>query len=151
MSSSCSPPPGAPTHSRPCPVSGFPGKPVDWLTVAALTSGPVPSKQAFWVCHDPACPTVYFSEGANVISAQELRTEPGFKNGTTGLICYCFLYRREDIAREIAARGTTTVFEAIQQEVKAGNCACQVRNPSGGCCLGEVRRAIVEVVRNATQ
>ena len=143
----------SPLRSRPCPVNGFPGSPVGWLTVAALTSGPVPAKQDFWLCRDPACPAVYFSE-SDAISAQELRTEPGFKNGTSGWLCYCFLYGREDIAREIAARGTTTVFEVIQREVKAGNCACQVRNPSGGCCLGDVRQAIEqaieEVARNAT-
>lgn len=144
-SSTPSAPPGTPLRSRPCPVNGFPGKPVDWLTVAALTSGPVPSKQEYWLCRDAACPAVYFSDGASVITAQELRTEPGFKNGTTGLICYCFLYRREDIAREIAARDTPTAFEIIQREVKAGHCACQVRNPSGGCCLGEVRQAVEEI------
>jgi hypothetical protein len=25
--------------------------------------------------------------------------------------------------------------------VKAGNCACEVKNPSGKCCLGDVMRA----------
>lgn len=78
MNSSCSSAPespaGADLRSRPCPVNGFPGKPVGWLTVAALTSGPVPSKQAFWLCRDPACPAVYFSVDASVISAQEFRT-----------------------------------------------------------------------------
>jgi hypothetical protein len=150
----CSSPPSAPPRahlrSRPCPANGFPGKPVGWLTVAALTAGPVPAKQELWLCRDPACPVVYFSEGGGVISVQELRTEPGFKNCTTGLLCYCFLYRREDIVREIAANGTTMAFEVIRREVKAGNCACQVRNPSGGCCLSDVRQAIEEVTRNAT-
>lgn len=154
MKPSCSATPESPSgavlHRRPCPVNAFPGKPVSWLTVAALTSGPVPSRQVFWLCRDPACPAVYFNEGANVISTQELRTEPGFKKGTTGLLCYCFLLRREDIVRELATRGTTTAFEIIQKEVKAGNCACQVRNPSGGCCLSEVRQAIKEIARDAT-
>ena len=148
-SSPPSAPPGAPLRRRPCPVNGFPGKPVGWLTVAALTVGPVPAKQEFWLCCDPACPAVYFSD-SGVLSARELRTEPGFKNGTTGLLCYCFLYRREDIVREIAENGTTIAFDVIQREVKAGNCACQVRNPSGGCCLSDVRRAVEEATRNAT-
>jgi hypothetical protein len=117
--------------------------------VAARTAGPVPAKRDFWLCRDPECPAVFFSE-REVLSARELRTEPGFKNGTTGLLCYCFLFRREDIVREIAANGTTVTFDVIQREVKAGNCACQVRNPSGGCCLSDVRRAIEEAARNAT-
>jgi len=26
--------------------------------------------------------------------------------------------------------------------VKAGRCACEVKNPSGACCLGEVNKAV---------
>ena len=38
--------------------------------------------------------------------------------------------------------GTTEVLHTIEAEVRAGNCACEVRNPSGKCCLVEVQRAI---------
>jgi hypothetical protein len=27
-------------------------------------------------------------------------------------------------------------------EVKAGNCACEMKNPSGKCCLGDVTRTV---------
>ncbi len=27
----------------------------------------------------------------------------------------------------------------IAREIKAGHCACEVKNPSGRCCLGDVR------------
>jgi mercuric ion transport protein len=35
----------------------------------------------------------------------------------------------------------------ITAEVKAGNCACEVKNPSGKCCLGEIARAAQGAVR----
>ena len=41
---------------------------------------------------------------------------------------------------EITATGRSTIAERISAEVKAGNCACEVKNPSGKCCLGSVTR-----------
>jgi hypothetical protein len=125
-------------RGRPCPVSGFPGEPVAWLTVAALTAGRVPPKQTFWLCRDPTCEMAYFGSSEALISVRELRTEPGFKTGVTGLVCYCFLHRRE----ELAARGGAIVFEEVQRRVKAGDCACEVRNPSGKCCLRDLRKLV---------
>jgi hypothetical protein len=34
--------------------------------------------------------------------------------------------------------------ERITGEVEAGRCACEVKNPSGACCLGEVNKAVKE-------
>jgi hypothetical protein len=31
--------------------------------------------------------------------------------------------------------------------VKQGNCACEVKNPSGKCCLGNVARVSQECIR----
>jgi hypothetical protein len=125
------------------------GKPVDWLTVAALSRGPVPARQRFWVCRSPGCEVVYFGERGVRLGSTELRVEPGFKNGADALVCYCFLYRRSDVARELEATGSTTVLEAIKREVQAGNCACEVRNPSGKCCLGEVQATIRQLQQQA--
>jgi hypothetical protein len=36
--------------------------------------------------------------------------------------------------------GATAVRDMITREVKAGHCACEVRNPTGRCCLGDVAR-----------
>jgi hypothetical protein len=55
-------------------------------------------------------------------------------------ICYCFGFTRKDIEDEIAETGCSAVADRISAEVKAGRCACEVKNPSGKCCLGEVTR-----------
>ena len=47
-------------------------------------------------------------------------------------VCYCFDYTPADI--EASTR------EAITREVQAGHCACEVRNPKGSCCLGDIAR-----------
>ena len=46
-----------------------------------------------------------------------------------------------------AETGRSTIAERIAAEVKAGNCACEVKNPSGKCCLGDVTRTVQDCVR----
>lgn len=141
MSCSCDGSAERPTSQSRCPTSGGPGQPVGWKTVAALVVGPVPSRQPFWLCREPGCPVVYFADNPGVVLAvDQLRVRPGFKAGGD-LLCYCFLVGRSDVAREVATSGNSRAAASIAAEVKAGNCACDVRNPSGKCCLPEVRKA----------
>jgi hypothetical protein len=39
------------------------------------------------------------------------------------------------------------VAERIKAEVDAGHCACEVKNLSGKCCLGDVTRAAKDGLR----
>lgn len=76
----------------------------------------------------------------------DLHLVPGFKTaGPAALVCYCFLHDRAEIERELRASGHTTVPQRIKAEIEAGNCACEVRNPAGRCCLGEVNQAVAAI------
>lgn len=131
---------------RDCPRCGGRGQSVDRFTVAALTIGVVPANQRYWLCRRPACDVVYFGEDATVITAVQMTVAPGFKSkAREALVCYCFQHRRGDIEAELLAEGRTSIPDRIAAEVEAGNCACEVRNPSGKCCLGEVAAAIREI------
>ncbi len=130
-----------------CPASGFEGKPVDWTTVSALAKRRVPPKQEFRLCRDAECEVVYYGSVGTVLATSDLNVQPGFKDGSDGLLCYCFEHRRADIARELSETGESDVLGSIEREVRAGNCACEVRNPSGKCCLGEVQEAIRSLER----
>jgi hypothetical protein len=44
-----------------------------------------------------------------------------------------------EIESELRQSGASTVVDRIAAKVKARECACEVRNPSGQCCLAEVR------------
>jgi len=125
-----------------CPGSGTEGTAVEWTTVAALIRGPVPPRQDLRLCRDRDCEVVYYGTAGARITVDELTVRPGFKAGGDGLLCYCFLHREADVARQLEASGETDVLESIQAEVRDGQCACEVRNPSGKCCLGEVQRTI---------
>ena len=146
MSDSCCSTSQRPPATRSCPVSNFRGKPVEWSTVAALAAGPVPPRQYFWLCEDSDCDVVYFGEDGTLLGTSDVRVIPSFKGSPSqnDLVCYCSLYCRQDIENELNTSGDTTIFDRITAEVKAENCACEVRNPSGKCCLGTVKRTIQE-------
>ncbi|MBW1700625.1 MAG: (2Fe-2S)-binding protein [Deltaproteobacteria bacterium] len=46
-------------------------------------------------------------------------------------ICYCFGYSAEDIRKNFAENGRSTIMERIRNEKKAGACDCATRNPKG--------------------
>ncbi len=56
--------------------------------------------------------------------------------------CYCFHHTISSIARELEEKGSTDVLARIGAEVRAGNCRCEVTNPQGSCCLGNVAKAV---------
>jgi hypothetical protein len=96
---------------------------------------------AFHVCKTSACPVVYFSaEGTAQYTIKDLRYTAGFKEGPGPVpVCYCFGVTEEMILKEVRKTGKSTYSTWIAKEVKDGNCACDVRNPAGRCCLGEIK------------
>lgn len=57
------------------------------------------------------------------------------------ILCYCFGYGPDHLRADLRRNGASTILEGITAELRAGNCDCERLNPSGRCCLGEVRRA----------
>jgi hypothetical protein len=94
----------------------------------------------FRFCPDRQCAIVYFEEqGSRVFTVDELRTTVGVKASTDPIpLCYCFGFDESHLREEIAQTGTITIPERISHLIREGLCACDVRNPSGNCCLGEV-------------
>jgi hypothetical protein len=89
-----------------------------------------------------------FDPQAPTFRRQDLVVRVGAKETADPIpICYCFGFTRKDIEDEIAASGRSTVAERISAEVKQGNCACEVKNPSGKCCLGDVTRIVRDHMR----
>src|SRR5260370_32310610 len=129
----------------PCPVNGTRSKQVEMLTVNSLVRTlplEMPNTQ-YYFCDASDCDVVYFaSEGdAPMFRREDLVVRVGAKETADPIpVCYCFGFTRKDIENEIAETGLSTVADRIKTEVNAGNCDCEVRNPSGKCCLGDVTR-----------
>ncbi len=136
-----------------CPSCGKKGKPVAVLTVKSLVRDHmrVPTSVFYSFCRTVDCEVVYFS-GQAVFTKPDVKVRVGIKETADPIpLCYCFDYSRDDIRRDIEAAGQTWVLEEIKTEVQGGFCACEVKNPSGACCLGDITRAIQEVQKRAAE
>lgn len=128
-----------------CPVTGTRSKRVDMLTVKSLVRKlplGMPNTQ-YYFCDASDCDVVYFALEVEAprFRREDLVVRVGAKETADPIpVCYCFGFTRKDIENEIAGTGRSTVADRIKTEVNAGNCACEVKNPSGKCCLGHVTR-----------
>ena len=131
-----------------CPTCQRAGKPVDTLALKALLAVPLTEVRdaEYRFCRTPDCPTVYYSvDGQQRFSEDDLRERVYQKHPDDAdvFVCYCFRHSPSSISAELAAAGRSTVVAAITAGIQAGRCACDIRNPQGSCCLGNVR-AVVE-------
>jgi hypothetical protein len=133
-----------------CPCCGEKGKPVSLATVGAMAKTEVEavklSAQEYQLCRNPDCLVVYYA-GEVQLEKSDLRVPVNFKERNyEGPVCYCFNHTVTSIRAEIQTKGHSTVQAMITQEVQAGRCACEVKNPAGTCCLGDVTRVVQTVM-----
>ena len=154
-SGAAQPGPAATTDRRRCPTSGTVGFKVDLITVKALLNAAGLQRldgRAYRFCPAPDCDVVYFdSDAGSVFRKSHLTVRVGQKEHSDPIpICYCFGYTAADIRRDLALRDTTDIPAIITEQVKAGHCACEVKNPQGSCCLGNVSRLVKSVRSDAS-
>ncbi len=136
-----------------CPECGHTGKPVQGQTIKALLSVSLREVKDtdYLFCRTQTCPVVYFSrEGELSFTVEQVREriyqkEPDAANV---MVCYCFRHTVGDI-RTAAPEARIAVVGDINTGINAGQCACDLRNPQGSCCLGNVRGLIRRVEKPA--
>ncbi|HAV76193.1 MAG TPA: hypothetical protein DCX53_02455 [Anaerolineae bacterium] len=125
-----------------CPTNGRQGKLVDTKTVMAMLMIPLTHVKPaqYYFCREADCPTVYYSTDGQIFNETYLRERVFQKNPNDGSVhvCYCFRHSANSIHEELESTGKLTVIESITNGIQAGQCACEVRNPQGTCCLGNV-------------
>lgn len=101
---------------------------------------------SFNFCRTAKCDVVYFNERGVVLVKADVRQRVGLKETKDPVpLCYCFGFTEAMVREEIRATGRCTIPRRIAAEIKAGNCACEIRNPQGSCCLGNVNAAVKRV------
>lgn len=130
-----------------CPTNGQAGKPVNTLTLKALLTVPLTrvAPVRYHFCRAVDCSTVYYSsDGAYCFSEIDLRERVFQKHPDDDgvLVCYCFRFTVGDLRAAVANRQAAIVLDTINRGIQAGQCACDIRNPQGSCCLGNVHSAI---------
>ncbi len=136
-----------------CPDCGSAGKAVQMQTVRVMVAISLREVcgQRYLFCVTPACAVVYYEVASGACFTQEQLREPVYQKQPErddSLICYCFRHtvgavRNGDNERQ------ESILADITEGIQAGHCACELRNPQGACCLGNVRglmRRLTQVV-----
>jgi len=136
-----------------CPGNGGKGQSVEAETLRHLLQETKRSEikdTGYYFCKSPDCDTVYFHpQSGQTFEKSDLKIRVGLKETEDPVwVCYCFDISKKMIREEIESTGHSASGDRIRQEVANKNCECEIKNPSGRCCLGEVLAAEKEVQKN---
>jgi hypothetical protein len=145
MAECCCPPPVA-QSTRTCPACAGRTLAVDLATIKALLKAEALGRLemvTFRFCPEPACDTVYVSDTSQVFRVDDVRV-PVWQKLPPGdrMLCYCFGETERNLRSETEA---AVVLARVRAHIAERRCACDVRNPRGSCCLGDLTAAITRL------
>ncbi|WCK52986.1 (2Fe-2S)-binding protein [Aneurinibacillus sp. Ricciae_BoGa-3] len=133
-----------------CPMCGEKGKDINLLTVKSMllpiALETLDAHQTYRFCASDNCNVVNFGDQGGRFTKDDVRL-PVFQkdHGQDTNVCYYFDWTRSKIMEEIRTTGKSTAVSSISSHIKAGRCGCDLNNPQGSCCLGNVTAAVKEV------
>ncbi len=132
--------------SRICPACGGHGTAVQLQTVKALLTEIALRRiqlTHYRFCGNPGCEVVYFGEAGNCFAIGDIRVPVWQKqNPGSRLLCYCFGETEAIICTDRVQNTRPDAVDRIREHIAAQRCACDIRNPRGACCLGDVIAAV---------
>ncbi|MCU7835360.1 MAG: hypothetical protein KZQ83_08905 [gamma proteobacterium symbiont of Taylorina sp.] len=121
-----------------CPKDGKECQLVEYSTLLFQVKKPwkfIDNRQQYYFCSDTGCDVVYFTDDGQIISINEIRNPVGHKlKGDDAIACYCFNINYQDIKKS-----DYKLIDFIKTQTLNKICACVSHNPSGKCCLGEIK------------
>jgi hypothetical protein len=129
-----------------CPECGKTGKAVEGQTIRSLLSVSLRQVQdvRYLFCRTQSCLVVYFSaDGEQTFTFDQVRERVYQKEPEAEdvFVCYCFGHTVGDLSTA-SPDDRSVILDDINTGINAGQCACDLRNPQGSCCLGNVRNMI---------
>ena len=101
----------------------------------------------FYFCPSSRCDTVYFSTAGQVFSTADIGVEVWHKQPAGDRrFCYCFEETEGAMRAELERTGRIGAIERVRHHIAERRCACDVRNPRGVCCLGDLSAAVRRLV-----
>jgi hypothetical protein len=129
-----------------CQVQGLR---VDIQTVKALLTERARARFAcvpHRFCRSAACPVVYYDEVGHTFSTDDVRARVWHKeNFGDRTICFCFGESERRIRQELERDNRCDAVDRVRGHIRAGRCACDVRNPRGVRCLADLIAAVERV------
>ncbi|HWO74323.1 MAG TPA: (2Fe-2S)-binding protein [Bacillus sp. (in: firmicutes)] len=100
------------------------------------------SKETHYFCSTSDCDVVYYDSNHKKYLVSDLKV-PVHQKDDKAPICYCFDWTKEKIV-DYLVKGLTPV-EPIRENIKENRCGCEVNNPQGSCCLGNMTAFIQQL------
>ena len=138
-----------------CPVCGEKGNPMPGQTVKALLAVTLRRVEngEYLFCGTRTCPIVYFlADGKQTFTIEQIRERVYQKepNADEVKVCYCFQHTVGEI-RNASPATRNAILDDINAGIQADQCACDLRNPQGSCCLGNARSLIKRLNQTSSQ
>ena len=89
---------------------------------------------------------VYFDTDKKTYLTSEIKVSIHQKDNSFDIpVCYCFGWTKEKIKQYVENGFTPNPLEHIRENIKENRCGCEVNNPQGSCCLGNVTNYIKSI------
>ena len=122
-------------QTSPCPQCGYSSKRVTTKTLLHHIVFPdnldIPIDD-YYFCADISCKVGYF--GSSMIFPKKKLI--AWAELDQDLLCYCFNILSSDY---LLSKNPELIKNFVIQKTQAGLCACEIKNPSGQCCLAEFK------------
>jgi len=85
-------------------------------------------------CHNPQCNIVYFCD-KNTFTTSMINKEIGFKDDASNqaAVCFCYNYLKSELYDK-------SLIDKINIRIDNYGSRCDLRNPTGKCCLKDIKR-----------
>lgn len=140
MDECCAVPSTSKVNTLLCPECHQRGKGVELITLKALLIPSalemINSRSSYAFCSNHSCPVVYFSDN-QTFRKQDVKVRVFQKDDRLDVpVCYCFGWTRQRLGDAVQQQQQPIKY--ISEQVQANRCGCEVNNPQGSCCLGNV-------------
>ena len=91
----------------------------------------------YYFCPSRHCSTAYFSSAGNILSKSLLITQQALQNDA---LCFCFDINSASYLSALQTQNANSIKNFVIERTKLAECACEIRNPSGQCCLAKFKQ-----------
>ncbi|SOC22049.1 hypothetical protein SAMN05880501_113118 [Ureibacillus xyleni] len=133
-----------------CPSCNNKAKIVKLITLKSLLKPSaleiINANENHYFCSTKDCEIVYFDTNNKKYLVTDIKVAVHQKDILdTTPICYCFHWTKEKIKSYFEQGLLPHPLEHIRENIKENRCGCEVNNPQGSCCLGNVTKYIKEI------
>lgn len=131
------------SRSELCPSCNVKGKRVKIITLKSMLKPTaletLNACLIHYFCSSEECNTVYFDTDKKTYSIMDIKVSVFQKDNSFIVpVCYCFDWTKEKIKNYVEKELSPNPVEHIRENIKKNRCGCEVNNPQGSCCLGNV-------------